>query len=123
MKQATMALQLTDSEQSGLEDRLQTYGGKKNRWLGRSGTFLSRTGQMKAVDWKRFVCSPLEYFMHDLYDEPYAGTLQAVLSVLAKLLFTTCNKDNDCPNADRIVDGMHIYAGDYGLFQTLTLTG
>ena len=56
---------------------------------------------MKCVDWKRLVFGPFEYFLKLVYEDPIAGALQTFLSVLQKLLLTTCNTDDDSSSVDR----------------------
>jgi hypothetical protein len=103
LQQKTKGLELTKAEQADLEKRIQAYSGNKSRWMGKSGTFLTRTGQQKAVDWKRFVFGPFEYFMRNLFAKPLEGALQALFSVVQKLLLTTCNTDGDSPATDKIL--------------------
>lgn len=50
---------------------------------------------MKAVDWKRLIFGPCEYFLAFVFGQQEAGTLQALFAVVQKLLITTCNTDSD----------------------------
>ena len=57
---------------------------------------------MKAADWKRFLFGPFEYFLAEFFEEPVAGTLQALFSVIQKVLLITINTDSDHRNAIRV---------------------